>query len=63
MTFNRNESQFSSKELNRILPYYILEEIDKEHQEIVTKSKIKRVSYFLSYLIFHYRILLIKKGM
>ena len=63
MTFNRNESQFSSKELNRILPSYILEEIDKEHQEIVTKSKIKSVSYFLSYLIFHYRILLIKKGM
>ena len=63
MTFNRNESQFSSKELNRILPSYILEEIDKEHQEIVTKSKIKRVSYFLNYLIFHYRILLIKKGM
>ena len=33
MTLNRNESQFSSKELNKILPSYILEEIDKEHPE------------------------------
>ena len=30
MTANRNESKFSSKELNKILPSYLLEEIDTE---------------------------------
>ena len=39
MTKNRNESQFSSKELNKILPSYILEEIDKEYPEQETKTE------------------------
>ena len=39
MTLNRNESQFSSKELNKILPSYILEEIDKEHPESESESQ------------------------
>ena len=39
MTKNRNESQFSSKELNKILPSYILEEIDKEYPEQETKTQ------------------------
>ena len=39
MTLNRNESQFSSKELNKILPSYILEEIDKEHAEQELKAQ------------------------
>ena len=50
MTLNRNESQFSSNELNKILPSYILEEIEKEHQEIETQNIIKSVSFFLIYL-------------
>ena len=39
MTLNRNESQFSSKELNKILPSYILEEIDKEHPESESETQ------------------------
>ena len=39
MTLNRNESQFSSKELNKILPSYILEEIDKEHPESESEAQ------------------------
>ena len=52
MTLNRNESQFSSNELNRILPSYLLEEIDKEHREMETQNIVKTVSNFLIYLIF-----------
>ena len=52
MTLNRNESQFSSNELNRILPSYLLEEIDKEHRELETQNIVKTVSNFLIYLIF-----------
>jgi phosphoketolase len=33
MTLNRNESKFSSKELNKILPSYLLEEIDTDQPE------------------------------
>ena len=39
MTLNRNDSQFSSKELNKILPSYILEEIDKEHPESESETQ------------------------
>ena len=45
MTLNRNESQFSSNELNKILPSYILEEIEKEHQKIETQNIIKSVTF------------------
>ena len=49
MTLNRNESQFSSKELNKILPSYILKEIDKEHldSESETQDTNKIVSLIL----------------
>jgi len=52
MTLNRNESQFSSKELNKILPSYILEEIDKEHldSESETQDINKIVSLILKYI-------------
>jgi hypothetical protein len=39
MTLNRNDSQFSSKELNKILPSYILEEIGKEHPESESETQ------------------------
>ena len=44
MTFNRNESKFSSKELNKILPSYMLEEIDTEQLESETESTTNKVS-------------------
>ena len=57
MTLNRNDSQFSSKELNKILPSYILEEIDKEHSELQKPSINKKVSLIFFYFnLFYYRI-------
>ena len=49
MTLNRNESQFSSKDLNKILPSYILKDIDKEHldSESETQDTNKIVSLIL----------------
>ena len=44
MTFNRNESKFSSKELNKILPSYMLEEIDTEQLESETENNNNKVS-------------------
>ena len=44
MTFNRNESKFSSKELNKILPSYMLEEIDTEELESETENTFNKVS-------------------
>ena len=44
MTFNRNESKFSSKELNKILPSYMLEEIDTEQFESETENTTNKVS-------------------
>ena len=44
MTLNRNESEFSSKELNKILPSYMLEEIDTEQPESKTENTINNVS-------------------
>lgn len=44
MTLNRNESKFSSKELNKILPSYLLEEIDKEHLESENENTSNKVS-------------------
>jgi hypothetical protein len=44
MTFNRNESKFSSKELNKILPSYMLEEIDTEQLESETENTLNKVS-------------------
>ena len=44
MTLNRNESKFSSKELNKILPSYMLEEIDIEQPESKTENTINNVS-------------------
>ena len=44
MTFNRNESKFSSKELNKILPSYMLEEIDTEQLESETENTFNKVS-------------------
>ena len=41
MTANRNESKFSSKELNKILPSYLLEEIDTEQSDSESSKKIK----------------------
>ena len=49
MTLNRNDSQFSSKELNKILPSYILEEIDKEHSELQKPNINKKVSLIFFY--------------
>ena len=54
MTFNRNESIFSSKELNKILPSYILEEIDKEHSESETQDTNHFVSLIMIYIMFNY---------
>ena len=54
MTFNRNESIFSSKELNKILPSYILEEIDKEHSESETQDTNQFVSLIMIYIMFNY---------
>ena len=57
MTLNRNDSQFSSKELNKILPSYILEEIDKEHSELQKSNINKKVSLIFFYFnLFYYRI-------
>jgi hypothetical protein len=57
MTLNRNDSQFSSKELNKILPSYILEEIDKEHSELQKPNINKKVSLIFFYFnLFYYRI-------
>ena len=57
MTLNRNDSQFSSKELNKILPSYILEEIDKEHSESQKPNINKKVSLIFFYFnLFYYRI-------
>ena len=57
MTLNRNDSQFSSKELNKILPSYILEEIDKEHSELQKQNINKKVSLIFFYFnLFYYRI-------
>ena len=44
MTLNRNESEFSSKELNKILPSYMLEEIETEQPESKTENTINNVS-------------------
>ena len=44
MTLNRNESKFSSKELNKILPSYMLEEIDTEQLESETENTNNKVS-------------------
>jgi hypothetical protein len=44
MTLNRNESKFSSKELNKILPSYLLEEIDQEHPELGKENNNNKVS-------------------
>ena len=44
MTFNRNESKFSSRELNKILPSYMLEEIDTEQLESETENNNNKVS-------------------
>ena len=44
MTLNRNESKFSSKELNKILPSYLLEEIDQEHSELGKENNNNKVS-------------------
>ena len=44
MTLNRNESKFSSKELNKILPSYLLEEIDTDQPESETKNTNNKVS-------------------
>ena len=44
MTLNRNESKFSSKKLNKILPSYLLEEIDKENLESEKENTNKKVS-------------------
>ena len=46
MTFNRNESKFSSKELNKILPSYLLDEIDKEDSTSETQDTNPSVSLF-----------------
>jgi hypothetical protein len=54
MTFNRNESIFSSKELNKILPSYILEEIDKEHSESETQDTNQFVSLIMINIMFNY---------
>ena len=51
MTLNRNDSQFSSKELNKILPSYILEEIDKEHSELQKPNINKKVSLLRIFLV------------
>ena len=57
MTLNRNDSQFSSKELNKILPSYILEEIDKEHSELQKPNINKKVNLIFFYFnLFYYRI-------
>ena len=57
MTLNRNDFQFSSKELNKILPSYILEEIDKEHSELQKPNINKKVSLIFFYFnLFYYRI-------
>ena len=40
MTQIRNDHQLSSKELNKILPSYLLEEIDKEHHD----NEIQKIS-------------------
>ena len=56
MTLNRNDSQFSSKELNKILPSYILEEIDKEHSELQKPNINKKVSLIFFYFnLFYHR--------
>ena len=61
MTLNRNDSQFSSKELNKILPSYILEEIDKEHSELQKPNINKKVSLIFFYFnLFYYRIYQLK---
>jgi len=44
MTLNRNESKFSSKELNKILPSYLLEEIDTDQSESETENTNNKVS-------------------
>ena len=44
MTLNRNELNFSSNELNKILPSYLLEEIEKEHLESETENTNNKVS-------------------
>ena len=44
MTLNRNESKFSSKELNKILPSYLLEEIGQEHSELGKENNNNKVS-------------------
>jgi hypothetical protein len=62
MTLNRNDSQFSSKELNKILPSYILEEIDKEHSELQKQNINKKVSLIFFYFnLFYYRIYQMKQ--
>ena len=43
MTLNRKEHQLSSKELNKILPSYLLEEIDKEHHATEIQPQINKV--------------------
>ena len=45
MTLNRNDSQFSSKELNKILPSYLLEEIDKENSDSETQDTNQSISF------------------
>ena len=44
MTLNRNESKFSSKELNKILPLYLLEEIDTDQPESEAENTNNKVS-------------------
>ena len=44
MTLNRNESKFSSKELNKILPSYLLEEIDTAQPESEAENTNNKVS-------------------
>ena len=44
MTLNRNDHQLSSKELNKILPSYLLEEIGKAHHESEIHNSINKVS-------------------
>ena len=45
MTANLNESKFSSKELNKILPSYLLEEIDTEQSDSESSKKIKEKNF------------------
>ena len=49
MTTNRKESKFSSKELNKIFPSYLLEEIDTEQCDSKSKNNLIGKTYDKKY--------------